>query len=168
MKKIIYIFILSIFCNNLFACNIKFKNFGSSPDSLKINPPPLSIQDPIGGFNILTSISSLCPQNKELFGTMVSLFYIDNELVEIRLERYNKDDRALMELGILRYGNFKRSLGLDRNKWQGTYTWENSDEIINYLATSIPGGSTEILNITSKKNLNKISEYFLKKEQWKK
>ena len=168
MKKIIYIFIFAIFCNNLLACNIKFRNFGSSPDNLKLSPPPRTIPDPIGGFNVLTPISALCPQNKELFGTMVSLFYIDNELVEIRLERYNQNDRALMEIAIARYGNFKRSLGLDRNRWQGTYSWENSDEVINYLATPILGGSTEKLNITSKRHLNKISEYFSKKEQWKK
>ena len=163
----IFIFILFL-STEVFACNIKFRNFGSSPDNLKLSPPPLTIPDPIGGFNVLTPISALCPQNKELFGTMVSLFYIDNELVEIRLERYNKNDRALMEIAIARYGNFKRSLGLDRNRWQGTYSWENSDEVINYLATPILGGSTEKLNITSKRHLNKISEYFSKKEQWKK
>jgi hypothetical protein len=99
---------------------------------------------------------------------MVSLFYINNELVEIRLERYNKNDRALMEIAIARYGDFKRSLGLDRNKWQGSHSWQNSDEVINYLATPILGGNTEKLNITSKKHLNKISDYFSKKEQWKK
>jgi hypothetical protein len=163
----IFLFILFI-SMEAFACNIKFRNFGSSPDNLNLSPPPLTIPDPIGGFNVLTPISALCPQNKELFGTMVSLFYIDNELVEIRLERYNKNDRALMEIAIARYGNFKRSLGLDRNRWQGTYSWENSDEVINYLATPILGGSTEKLNITSKRHLNKISEYFSKKEQWKK
>jgi hypothetical protein len=168
MKKIIYIFIFAIFCNNLLACNIKFRNFGSSPDNLKLSPPPLTFLDPIGGFNVLTPISALCPQNKELFGTMVSLFYINNELVEIRLERYNQNDRALMEIAIARYGNFKRSLGLDRNRWQGTYSWENSDEVINYLATPILGGGTEKLNITSKRHLNKISDHFSKREQWKK
>ncbi len=73
-----------------------------------------------------------------------------------------------MELAIVRYGNFKRSLGLDRNRWQGSYSWENSDEVVNYLATPILGGNTEKLNITSKKHLNKISDYFSKKEQWKK
>jgi len=171
MKKLyfkILVLFLIFFSNQVFACNIKFRNFGSNPDNLKLNPPPLTIPDPLGGFNVLTPISALCPQNKELFGTMVSLFYIDNELVEIRLERYNQNDRALMEIAIARYGNFKRSLGLDRNRWQGTYSWENSDDVINYLATPILGGSTEKLNITSKRHLNKISEYFSKKEQWKK
>jgi hypothetical protein len=171
MKKIYFktlVLFLIFFSSQVLACNIKFRNFGSSPDNLKLNPPPLTIPDPIGGFNVLTPISALCPQNKELFGTMVSLFYINNELVEIRLERYNKNDRALMELAIARYGDFKRSLGLDRNKWQGSHSWQNSDEVINYLATPILGGNTEKLNITSKKHLNKISDYFSKKEQWKK
>jgi hypothetical protein len=171
MKKIyfkILVLFLIFFSSQVLACNIKFRNFGSSPDNLKLNPPPLTIPDPIGGFNVLTPISALCPQNKELFGTMVSLFYINNELVEIRLERYNKNDRALLELAIGRYGDFKRSLGLDRNKWQGSHSWQNSDEVINYLATPILGGNTEKLNITSKKHLNKISDYFSKKEQWKK
>ena len=87
MKKIYFktlLLFLFFFSNQVFACNIKFRNFGSSPDNLNLSPPPLTIPDPIGGFNVLTPISALCPQNKELFGTMVSLFYIDNELVEIR------------------------------------------------------------------------------------
>ena len=171
MKKIYFktlVLFLIFFSNQVLACNIKFRNFGSSPENLKLNPPPLTIPDPIGGFNVLTPISALCPQNKELFGTMVSLFYINNELVEIRLERYNQNDRALMNLAIARYGDFSRSLGLDKNKWQGSHSWQNSDEVINYLATPIFGGNTEKLNITSKKHINKISDYFSKKEQWKK
>ena len=112
MKFLTYIFLLIILCGNALACNIKFRNFGSSPDVVKLNPTPLMLNDPLGGLNILTPISALCPQNKELFGTMVSLFYINNELVEIRLERYNQNDRALMDLAIARYGDFKRSLAL--------------------------------------------------------
>jgi hypothetical protein len=73
-----------------------------------------------------------------------------------------------MNLAIARYGDFSRSLGLDKNKWQGSHSWQNSDEVINYLATPIFGGNTEKLNITSKKHINKISDYFSKKEQWKK
>ena len=168
MKFLTYIFLLIIFCGNALACNIKFRNFGSSPESVKLTPRPLIMNDPLGGLNILTPISALCPQNKELFGTMVSLFYINNELVEIRLERYNQNDRALMDLAIARYGDFKRSLAFDRKNWQGFNKWENSNEVINYLATPIQGGNTEKLSITSKQHVNKISEYFSKKEQWKK
>jgi hypothetical protein len=168
MKFSTYIFLLIIFCGNALACNIKFRNFGSSPESVKLTPRPLIMNDPLGGLNILTPISALCPQNKELFGTMVSLFYINNELVEIRLERYNQNDRALMDLAIARYGDFKRSLAFDRKNWQGFNKWENSNEVINYLATPIQGGNTEKLSITSKQHVNKISEYFSKKEQWKK
>ena len=168
MKFLTYILLLIFFCGNALACNIKFRNFGSNPDAVKLNPPPLMLNDPLGGLNILTPISALCPQNKELFGTMVSLFYINNELVEIRLERYNKNDRALMDLAIARYGDFNRSLAFDRKNWQGFNKWENSNEVINYLATPIQGGNTEKLSITSKQHVNKISEYFSKKEQWKK
>ena len=168
MKHLIYIFFLIIFCENVYACNIKFRNFGSSPESVKLTPRQLILNDPLGGLNILTPISALCPQNKELFGTMVSLFYINNELVEIRLERYNQNDRVLMDLAIAKYGDFNRSLAFDRKNWQGFNKWENSNEVINYLATPIQGGNTEKLNITSKQHVNKISEYFSKKEQWKK
>ena len=168
MKHFIYIFFLIIFCENVYACNIKFRNFGSSPESVKLTPRPLILNDPLGGLNILTPISALCPQNKELFGTMVSLFYINNELVEIRLERYNQNDRVLMDLAIAKYGDFNRFLAFDRKNWQGFNKWENSNEVINYLATPIQGGNTEKLNITSKQHVNKISEYFSKKEQWKK
>jgi len=168
MKKIIYIFIFAMFCNNLLACNIKFRNFGSSPDTLKLDQLPFILKDPIGGVKILTSTEVLCPQNKELFKTTVSLFYINNELVEISLERHKQNNRALMEIAILRYGNFKRSFGLDRNAWHGFNNWENNNEVVNYLATSVLAGDTEKLTITSKQHISKISEYFLKKEQWKK
>jgi recombinational DNA repair protein RecT len=73
-----------------------------------------------------------------------------------------------MEIAILRYGNFKRSFGLDRNAWHGFNNWENNNEVVNYLATSVLAGDTEKLTITSKQHISKISEYFLKKEQWKK
>jgi len=162
-------FFLILLTSEVFACNIKFRNFGSNPDSVKFNSPPMMKKnDAWGALNILTPISVLCPQNKELFGTMVSLFYINNELVEIRLERFNQNDRLLMELAIARYGDFKRSLAFDRKNWQGFNKWENSNEVINYLSTSDKGGNTEKLSITSKQHVNKISEYFLKKEQWKK
>lgn len=167
MKKILYIFFFILFCEQASACNIKFRNFGSSPDIVKLNPLPLITKDPLGGLQILTPISALCPQNKELFETMVSLFYINNELVEIRLERRGQKDRLLMELGIARYGDFKRSLAFDRTNWQGSHKWENSSEVINYLATPFKGENTERLIMTSKQHVNKISEYFIKKEQWK-
>lgn len=168
MKHFTYIFFLIIFCENVLACNIKFRNFGSSPDSTKLNLNTFTLKDPVGGLKILTSTEALCPQNKELFGTTVSLFYINNELVEISLERNKQNDRVLMELAIARYGDFKRSLALDRKSWHGFNKWENSNEVINYLATPIQAGDTEKLIITSKQHINKISEYFSKKEQWKK
>ena len=168
MKFLTYIFLLIIFCGNALACNIKFRNFGSSPDSIKLNLNAFTLKDPVGGLKILTSTEVLCPQNKELFGTTVSLFYINNELVEISLERNKQNDRVLMELAITRYGDFKRSLALDRKSWHGFNKWENSNEVINYLATPIQAGDTEKLIITSKQHINKISEYFSKKEQWKK
>jgi hypothetical protein len=165
MKFLTYIFFLIIFCENVYACNIKFRNFGSSPDSIRLDLKPFILKDPVGGVKILTSTEALCPQNKELFRTTVSLFYINNELVEISLERHKQNDRVLMELAIARYGDFKRSLALDRKTWHGFNKWENSNEIINYLATSIQAGDTEKLIITSKQHINKISEYLLKKEQ---
>ena len=165
MKHFTYIFFLIIFCENVYACNIKFRNFGSSPDSIRLDLKPFILKDPVGGVKILTSTEALCPQNKELFRTTVSLFYINNELVEISLERHKQNDRVLMELAIARYGDFKRSLALDRKTWHGFNKWENSNEIINYLATSVQASDTEKLIITSKQHIKKISEYLSKKEQ---
>ena len=155
LKYLVTFFI--IITNEVFACNIKFGNFGSSPNSIKLDLNPFALKDPIGGLEILTSIESLCPQNKELFGTTVFLFYINNELVEISLERNKQNDRALMELAIAKYGDFRRSLALDRKSWHGFNKWENSNEIISYLATSVQAGDTEKLIITSKQHVNKIS-----------
>jgi hypothetical protein len=109
-------------------------------------------------------IESFC-NSKQLAGTMVTLFYIDNELVQIKLERFNQQDRNLMDLGIRHYGNFKRSLAFDYNNWRGTHTWETISEIANYKASVNNNIPREDLQITSKKYLSKISEYYLKKER---
>jgi hypothetical protein len=168
MKKIFfYLFFCLIFSNKVFACNFHFQDFGSRSENLRINLLALKHSDPSGGLTITVPIESFC-NSKQLAGTMVTLFYIDNELVQIKLERFNQQDRNLMDLGIRHYGNFKRSLGFDYNNWRGTHTWQTVSEIANYKASVNKDIAREDLQITSKKYQNKISEYHSKKERWNK
>lgn len=168
MKKIFfYVFIYLHFSSEVFACNFHFQSFGSRSENLRTNLLALKNFDPLGGSKIVVPIESFCNQ-KELVGTLVTFFYIDNELVQIKLERFNQQDRSLMDLGIRHYGNFKRSLGLDNNNWRGTHTWQTISEIANYKASINKDLAKEDLQITSKRYLNKISEYNLKKERWSK
>lgn len=60
------ILFLILLTSEVFACNIKFRNFGSSPDAVKLNPPPLMLNDPLGGLNILTPISALCHSKQRI------------------------------------------------------------------------------------------------------
>jgi hypothetical protein len=167
MKKIFfYLFFCLFFSSKVFACNFHFQDFGSRSENLKINLLALKNSDPLGGLTITVPIESFC-NVKQLAGTMVTLFYIDNELVQIKLERFNQQDRNLMDLGIRHYGNFKRSLGFDYNNWRGTHTWQTISEIANYKASVNKNIAREDLQITSKRYLRKISEYHAKKEKWK-
>jgi hypothetical protein len=168
MKKIFLYSILFLFISSkVFACNFHFQDFGSRSENLKINLLALKHSDPLGGLTITVPIESFC-NAKQLSGTMVILFYIDNELVQIKLERFNQQDRNLMDLGIRHYGNFKRSLGFDYNNWRGTHTWQTVSEIANYKASVNKDIAREDLQITSRKYQNKISEYHSKKERWNK
>jgi hypothetical protein len=159
MKKIFFYLFFYLFFSN--------QDFGSRSENLRINHVTLKNFDPVGGFKIMVPIESFCNE-KQLAGTMVTLFYIDNELVQIKLERFNQQGRSLMDLGIRHYGNFKRSLGFDYNNWRGTHTWQTISEIANYKASVNKDIVREDLQITSKRYLSKISEHHLKKERWNK
>ena len=168
MKNFAYIFFLIIFCENVLACNIKFQNFFSNPNSLKINPAPILFSDPVGGTTITTPIETLCKGEKDLNGTMVSFFYLNNELVQINLERVNFKDKKLMDLYIKKYGDFKRTLGVNKIDWSGNTKWENNDELITYFANVSKNLSIEVIQATSKKHSDKMQIYFNRKELWKK
>ena len=133
-----------------------------------LKPPPLSYSDPAGGYHVMIPFQSLCPSNKRLFGTLVTFFYLNNELVQIRFERHNFNDRALMDIAIDKYGNFKRTLGSDKEKWIGNYSWRYNKELATYLASVTRTGSFEKLEISSIIHKDKISQYFTEREKWKK
>lgn len=166
--KFLYIFFFVIFCESVSACNIKFQNFFSSPTNLKINPPPIFFSDPVGGSLIVIPIEFLCKGEKDLSGTMVSFFYLDNELVQITLERLNFRDKKLMDLFIKKHGDFKRTLGVDKIDWSGNTKWENNDELVTYFANVSKNNLIEVIQATSKKHSEKMAKYFNRKELWKK
>lgn len=99
---------------------------------------------------------------------MVSFFYLNNELVQINLERVNFKDKKLMDLFIKKYGDFKRTLGVNKIDWSGNTKWENNDELITYFANVSKNMSIEVIQATSKKHSDKMGIYFNRKELWKK
>jgi hypothetical protein len=169
IKNILKIFLFFLFfTTSSFACDIRFRNFGASPENFKVSPQPLTYSDPAGGYHVMIPLQSLCPSYKKLFGTLVTFFYLNNELVQIRFERHNFNDRALMDAAIDKYGNFKRTLGSDKEKWIGNYSWRYNKELATYLASSNNSGAFEKLEINSIVHKDKISQYFTEREKWKK
>lgn len=156
------------FTTTSFACDIRSQIFGSKPDNLQNNIHAISFSDPMGGLTVILPFESFCAGSSQLFGSMAIFFYLNNELVQVRYERHNFNDRALMDIAINKYGNFKRGLGSDKNKWIGNHSWRYNKEIVTYLASANRSGSVEKLEITSIIHKDKISQYFTTREQWKK
>lgn len=152
---ILKLFILLIISEKVFACSVNFKKFGSKPDFNNLVTKPLSFKNQKGELTIFIPIENFC-RDKELNGTMVIFYYLNEELVKIILERHNFDDRELLNLAIRNYGNFKRTLGKDQKKWVGGYLWQNNNEIINFVAVDNARTRFEKLEITSKKYTNQI------------
>jgi hypothetical protein len=152
---ILKLFILLIISEKVFACSVNFKKFGSKPDFGGLTNKPISFNDQTGRLTVFVPIENFC-KDKELNGTMVIFTYVKEELTQIKLERHNFNDRELLNLAIRNYGNFKRTLGKDQKKWVGGYIWQNSNEIINFVAVDNERNRFEKLEITSKKYVNQI------------
>lgn len=170
MKKlnlIIFTFLLHIFFSNSgLACNYRIINFGAKPDAIKLNPPPITFPDAFGGKTMVIPLEAICPNEKILLGSTLNLLFVDNQMISLKLERANQNDKKLMDLAMKQFGSFAISESVDKKNWRGTYTWNKPNEFIMYSSFNIPQGEVEIIKIENKKYIKQFAEYERKIEEW--
>ena len=155
---------------NALACNFKISNFGDPKkdySKMKIPVeggvlpmiPPIIMPDQFGGETVFIPTEDICVNEKSLYGTAIDYLYVDSKLVLITATR-SLNDKNLLNYAMQKFGFFDLPKGIKKIDWQGNYTWESGNDIIQYIATSSNNsGKIEILQITSKLYDNLIQEY---------
>ena len=146
MKKLKFYLFFSIFLfftEVVNACNLKFSNFGSTPESLKLVP-----------------INFLCSRVSDLQGTIVNFHYYKNQLIKIEISKLSYETKPLLDKAENQFGKFKRTLALEKKDWVGHHIWKSGDDIILYSASKKQSGYLEKVIIESEKYSNLMSEYY--------
>jgi len=86
----------------------------------------------------------------DLNGTSVDFLFIKNQLVKIKIMRENFKNNVLLDLAINKYGDFKRTLGLEKNNWRGTQGFETKQEYASYVSVINNNYRAEVIEIVSK------------------
>lgn len=148
--KIIIFFLLgyTFSTGDVFSCNFNFKSFGSSPNIQNSNFPKLQLRDKLNNIIITTPIENFCSE-EDLKGTAVTLFYIDNGLAKITIERHNFNDRNILKHAILQFGDFKRSNAIEQHKWTGSHFWNLNFQVVGYVAVNNSINRFEKIELTS-------------------
>ena len=191
MRKFL-IYLLGFFVlaqTNVIACNFQISLFGDpkekifkkpakeqaqsiklTKDTKKLNLKmpliPIIFSDEFGGEEYVVPIQAICKNDQSLNGTFVTYFYIENKLTQIRLERNNMNDRKLMDYAMKKYGKFNLPLSISKQNWRGSQNWKIGNDLITYVIFDIPGGQTELIEITSTLYAEALNEYYKKKEEW--
>lgn len=149
MKKKLILLTIFLICfdTEIFACNFKIKEFGTTPNEIQLSPPPLPFPDRFGGHKLLIPMEQICKEATNLYGTMVVYLYIDNKLVQIRLERVNLKDMALMDFSMKQYGKFDLPPNMEKKQFIGDNFWRKEKETIRYTSINIFQGHTEVIEI---------------------
>ena len=190
MKKFIILFLgLMMAASSAYACNFQISFFGDPKEKIFKEPAPEQTQtgkitkvkeklnlerpliptilaDEFGREEYIVPIRSICKNDRSLNGTYVTYIYIENKLTQIRLERNNMNDRKLMDYAMKKYGKFNLPQSISKQKWRGTRNWKIGNDLIIYAIFDIPGGQTELIEITSTLYAAALNEYFIKKEKW--
>ena len=195
MKKKIIITVLSLMMllitSTSYACNFQISFFGDPKEkifkkpaqkqkqtqsnkiikstkklNLKIPLIPMILTDEFGGEEYIVPIQAICKNDQSFNGTFVTYFYIENKLTQIRLERSNMNDRKLMDYSMQKYGKFNLPLSMSKQNWRGSQNWKIGNDLITYIIFDIPGGQTELIEITSTLYAAALNEYSTKKGKW--
>jgi len=149
VKLIVLLFSFCFSCGYAFSCNFNFKSFGSSPDNIQgSNFPKLQLKDKQNNIIVTTPIENFCSE-EDLKGTAVTLFYIDNGLAKITIERHNFNDRNILKHAILQFGDFKRSKAIEDYKWIGSHFWNLNFQVVGYVAVHNSINKFEKIELTS-------------------
>jgi len=158
MKYIISLILFLFFSTASYACDINFIKFGSNPLNF-----PLNTQTKIKKHNndliTITAPINLFCNKAELNGTNIDFLFIKNQLVRIKIFRENFQNNLLLNLAINQYGDFKRTLGLEKNNWRGSQGFETKQEYAAYVSVINKDYRIESIEIISKNLLNLMSFY---------
>ena len=192
MRKFL-IYLLGFFVlaqTNVIACNFQISFFGDPKEkifkkpaqeqaqgikltkkstkklNLKMPLIPIISSDEFGGEEYVVPIQAICKNDQSLNGTFVTYFYIENKLTQIRLERNNMNDRKLMDYAMKKYGKFNLPRSISKQSWRGSRNWKIGNDLITYVIFDIPGGQTELIEITSTLYAAALNEYSTKKGKW--
>jgi hypothetical protein len=165
MKKIKFYLFFSIFfflTEIVNACNLKFSNFGSTAESLKLveNNNFPAFPNEFGGSYQIVPINFLCSRVSDLQGTIVNFHYYKNQLIKIDITKLSSETKPLLYKAENQFGKFKRTLALEKKDWVGHHIWKSGDDIILYSATKRQSGYLEKVVIESEKYSNLMSEYY--------
>lgn len=149
MKYFVCIIFFILLTTTSHACNINFLSFGSSP----LNFPSdtrTKIKKLSNDIIIITTPINVFCNKSDLNGTSVDFLFIKNQLVKIKIMRENFKNNLLLDLAINKYGDFKRTLGLEKNNWRGTQGFETKQEYASYVSVININYRAEIIEIVSK------------------
>ena len=164
--NILSILLLFVITTSSFACNYRIANFGAKPDAIKLDPPPITFPDAFGGKTMVIPLEAICPNETALMGSTLNLLFVDDQMISLKLERANQNDKKLMDLAMKQFGAFVIPESVDKKNWRGTYTWDKPNEFIMYSSFNIPQGEVEIIKIENKKYSKQFTEYERKIEEW--
>ena len=172
MKKFIfYIFVIfALIQTNVIACNYVISSFGSSKEQLEKNIgdkfPVNFIKNQFGGEVYFLPIEMLCGENKILNGSMVHYLFLDNKLIEVKIEKFDfKNQANLMDYAINKFGDFDRPIGL-KEKFRGSNFCNIGNREIEYVSTDIEGCHVELIAIISKLYSFEINQYYEQVGKW--
>ena len=73
--------------------------------------------------------------------------------------KYEWKNNLLLDLAVNKYGDFKRTLGLEKDNWRGTQGFENKQEYAAYVSVINNDYRIEIIEIVSKNLSNLMTIY---------
>jgi len=158
MKYIISLILFLFFSTASYACDINFIKFGSNPLNFPLNAQT-KIKKHTNDLVTITAPINLFCNKVELNGTNVDFLFIKNQLVRIKISRENFQNNLLLDLAINQYGDFKRTLGLEKNNWRGTQGFENKQEYAAYVSVINSDYRIETIEVVSKNLSNLMTIY---------
>ena len=171
MRKIIFFItsFLFLFSSIASSCDYIISKFGDSKEDLTkglgFEIHTGFFPDQFGGETAAIPVMLLCGNDSPLLGTMAMYLYVDDKLVEVRLERNNMNDMKIMDYAMKKFGKFNLPSGPKKN-FRGNHIWNKINKDIEYISTDIHEGHVEILSITSKLHSYELNKYYEKVGKW--
>lgn len=158
MKFFFSILLFIFIATKSYACDINFLKFGSSPQNFPLDTKT-KVKKLSNDIIIITAPINIFCNKSELNGTNIDFLFINNQLVKIKILRENFQNNLLLDLVVNKYGDFKRTLGLEKNNWRGTQGFETKEEYAAYVSVINKDYRIESIEMVSKNYLNLMTIY---------